>query len=162
MTLYATGMRVSELTRLCVEDSDSQRMLIRVRQSKGRKDRYIPLSPTLLAALRRYWKKYRPKGALFLSQRTHSALSNAAVFKICAEAQKKAHVSKRVTPHTFRHSFTTHLLEAGTDLRTIQLILGHGSLRTTAVYVHVAQGVFRLKNQAKDLLGAVPTRGVQS
>lgn len=162
MTLYTAAIRVSELIRLRAEEIDSQRMLIRVRQSKWRKDRYVPLSPTVLTALRKYWKKYRPRTALFPSQRTCSALSKSAVFKICADAQKKAKVSKRVTAHTFRHSFAMHLLETGTDLRTIQLILGHGSLRNTAVYLHVAQNGFRLSKEAGDLLGGVMDQGAHS
>jgi integrase/recombinase XerD len=155
MTLYSTGVRVSELTRLCVNDIDSNRMVIRVHQGKGKKDRYVPLLPSLVTVLRVYWKKYRPKDALFPSQRGGCALSKSAVWKICAEAKRKAHLSKRVTPHTFRHTFATHLLEAGTDLRTIQVILGHRSLRTTALYLHVAENGIRLKRKAEDLLGAV-------
>ena len=155
MTLYSTGIRVSELTRLCVNDIDSNRMVIRVHQGKGKKDRYVPLLPSLVTVLRVYWKKYRPTDALFPSQRGGCALSKSAVWKICAEAKRKAHLSKRVTPHTFRHTFATHLLEAGTDLRTIQVILGHRSLRTTAMYLHVAENGIRLKKEAEDLLGAV-------
>jgi integrase/recombinase XerD len=162
MTLYSTGVRASELMRLRVDDIDSKRMLIRVHQGKGRKDRYVPLSPSLLTVLRTYWKKYRPKDALFASPRGGGALSKSAVWKVCATARMKAKISKPVSPHTFRHTFATHLLEAGTDLRTIQLILGHGSLRTTAVYLHVAQGAFRLKNGAEDLLGVVLRTGGQS
>jgi len=155
MTLYATGMRVSEVTRLRVEDIDSKRMVIRVRQAKGMKDRYVPLSPTLLIALRSYWKKYRPKGALFASQLTHASLTTGSVMRICREAKNRAHLSKPVRPHTFRHSFATHLLEAGTNLRTIQIILGHRSLQTTALYLHVAENCIQLKNEAEDLLGVV-------
>ena len=155
MTLYSTGVRASELTRLCVADIDSKRMLIRVHQGKGKKDRYVPLLPSLLTVLRVYWRKYRPKDALFPSQRGGCALSKSAVWKICGAAQKKAHLSKRVTAHTFRHTFATHLLEAGTDLRTIQIILGHRSLTTTAMYLHVAENGIRLEKEAEDLLGAV-------
>jgi len=162
MTLYATGVRVWELTRLCVNDIDSKRMLIRVHQGKGKKDRYVPLLPSLLTVLRVYWRKYRPKGALFPSHCGGSALSKSAVWKICAAAQRKANLSKRVTPHTFRHSFATHLLEAGTDLRTIQIILGRRSLRTTALYLHVAENGIRLKRRAEDLLGVVLKGRVQS
>lgn len=155
MTLYGTGMRVSEATRLRVEDIDSKRMVIRVRQAKGKKDRYVPLTPTLLSLLRRYWKKYRPTAALFPSQRGGCALTKGAITKVCTEARRKAGLSKRVTPHTFRHSFATHLLEAGTDLRTIQVLLGHSSLKTTALYLHVAENSIRLKRKAEDLLGIV-------
>jgi integrase/recombinase XerD len=155
MTLYSTGVRASELTRLCVNDIDSKRRVIRVHQGKGKKDRYVPLLPSLLTVLRTYWRKYRPTDALFPSQRGGGALSKSAVWRTCAEAKRKAHLSKRVTPHTFRHTFATHLLEAGTDLRTIQVILGHRSLRTTAMYLHVAENGIRLKKEAEDLLGVV-------
>ena len=165
MTLYSTGIRVSELTRLQVSDIDSKRMVIpwpgrRVHQGKGKKDRYVPLLPSLLTALRVYWKKYRPKGALFPSQLTRRSLTTSAIMKVCAEARRKARLSKRITPHTFRpwpgrHSFATHLLEAGTDLRTIQLLLGHRRLGTTALYLHVARHGIRLKRKAEDLLGVV-------
>jgi site-specific recombinase XerD len=162
MTLYATGMRVSEVTRLRVEDIDSNRMVIRVRQAKGRKDRYVPVSTTLLTTLRTYWKRYRPKVFMFPSQRTRSSLTTGAVMKVCSAAHKKAELSKEVTPHTFRHSFATHLLEAGTDLRTIQMILGHTSLSTTAIYLHVAENGLRLKKEAEDLLGVVMRLGASS
>jgi site-specific recombinase XerD len=162
MTMYATGMRVSEAARLRVEDIDSKRMLIRVHQGKGKKDRYVPLSATLLQALRTYWKKVRSKGALFPSQRGGGPLTTGSITKVCADARKKAGLSKRLTPHTFRHSFATHLLEAGTDLRTIQIILGHRSLRTTAIYLHVAENKIRLKRKAEDLLGVVLNQGAQS
>lgn len=162
MTMYATGMRVSEAARLRVEDIDSKRMVIRVHQGKGKKDRYVPLSATLLQALRTYWKKGRSTGALFPSQRGGSPLTTGSITKVCADARKKAGLSKRLTPHTFRHSFATHLLEAGTDLRTIQIILGHRSLRTTALYLHVAESKIRLKTKAEDLLGVVLHQGRQS
>jgi len=162
MTLYATGMRVSEATRLRVEDIDSKRMVIRVHQGKGKKDRYVPVTPTLLAVLRSYWKTYRPKGVLFPSQRGGCGLTQGALTKVCMNARKKAGLSKRVTTHTFRHSFATHLLEAGTDLRTIQVILGHRSLRTTALYLHVAENNIRLKRRAEDLLGVVLNQGGRS
>jgi integrase/recombinase XerD len=162
MTLYATGMRVSEATRLRVEDIDSKRMVIRVHQGKGKKDRYVPLTPTLLAVLRKYWNTYRPKGVLFPSQRGGAALTQGSLTNVCVEARKKAGLSKRVTTHTFRHSFATHLLEAGTDLRTIQVILGHRSLRTTAMYLHVAENNIRLDKKGEDLLGVVLHQGAPS
>jgi integrase/recombinase XerD len=162
MTMYATGMRVSEAARLRVDDIDSKRMLIRVHQGKGKKDRYVPLSATLLQALRTYWKKVRSTGALFPSQQGGGPLTTGSITKVCADARKKAGLSKRVTPHTFRHSFATHLLEAGTDLRTIQIILGHRSLRTTALYLHIAENKIRLKRKAEDLLGVVLNQGAQS
>jgi len=162
MVLYATGMRGSGVTRLRVDDIDSKRMVIRVHQGKGKKDRYVPLTPSLLSVLRTYWKKYRPREYLFVSQLTRSSLSKSSVMRMCRDAQNKAQISRRVTPHTFRHSFATHLLEAGTDLRTIQIILGHRSLRTTALYLHVAENGIRLKRKAEDLLGVVLNQGAQS
>jgi site-specific recombinase XerD len=162
MTMYATGMRVSEAARLRVDDIDSNRMLIRVHQGKGKKDRYVPLSATLLQALRTYWKKVRSRGALFPSQQGGGPLTTGFITRVCADARKKAGLSKRLTPHTFRHSFATHLWEAGTDVRTIQIILGHRSLRTTAFYLHVAESKIRLKRKAEDLLGVVLNQGAQS
>src|SRR5438128_8134586 len=114
-------------------------MVIRVRQGKGKKDRYVMLSPKLLAALRDYWKAFRPQTWLFYSGRDRSRpLTRAAILKSCRTIGRRAGLSKRVTLHSLRHSFATHLLEAGTDLRTIQLLLGHRSLRTTARYLQIA------------------------
>ena len=107
MTMYATGMRVSEAARLRVDDIDSKRMLIRVHQGKGKKDRYVPLSATLLQTLRTYWKKVRSTAALFPSQQGGGPLTTGSITKVCADARKKAGLSKRLTPHTFRHSFAT-------------------------------------------------------
>jgi site-specific recombinase XerD len=138
--MYAAGLRVSEVTNLRVEDIDSQRMVLRVRQAKGRKDRYVPLSHTLLQVLRDYWKTSRPTGWLFPGIFPERPLSVAAVQKACAKARQKAALTKHVTAHTMRHCCATHCLEAGLDLRTIQSILGHRSLNTTAIYFHVAAG----------------------
>ena len=138
MTLYAAGLRVSEALALQVRDVDSSRMVLHIRQAKGRKDRYVPLSPTLLGHLRRYWSAVRPPTWLFPSSRPSQALTASSVRKLCARAAGQARLSKEVTPHTLRHSFATHHLEAGTDLRTIQVWLGHRSLRTTSIYLHVA------------------------
>ena len=155
MTLYASGARVAEALALQLHDIDSGRMLIRVRQGKGGKDRYVPLSRTLLEQLRRYWKQYRPFTWLFPGTDLHAPLTVGAVQKICTKAARKAGLSKKVSPHTFRHTFATHHLEAGTDLRTIQVMLGHSSLRTTAVYLHVAAQASGQSRQALDLLGRV-------
>ena len=139
MTIYGAGLRGSEAAALHVHDIDSQRMVIRVRQGKGKKDRYVMLSPKLLAALREYWKAFRPQTWLFYSGRDRSRpLTRAAILKSCRTIARRAGLSKRVTLHSLRHSFATHLLEAGTDLRTIQLLLGHRSLRTTALYTYVS------------------------
>lgn len=138
MTAYAAGLRVSEVTQLRVEDIDSSRMVIRVRQGKGQKDRYVMLSHRLLQLLRSYWKVIRPRDYLFPGTVPGHAITVGAVEKACSPACQAAGLSKHVTVHTLRHSFATHLLEAGTDLRTIQVLLGHRSLSTTARYVHVA------------------------
>jgi site-specific recombinase XerD len=138
MTAYAAGLRVSEVTRLRVEDIDSARMVIRVRHGKGQKDRYVMLSPRLLEVLRAYWKAARPSDFLFPGAAPDQPLTTGSVRKVCSRARQAAGLDKHVTVHTLRHSFATHLLESGTDLRTIQVLLGHRSFSTTARYVHVA------------------------
>jgi integrase/recombinase XerD len=138
MTAYAAGLRVSEVTRLRVADIDSARMVIRVRSGKGQKDRYVMLSPRLLGILRAYWKAARPGDFLFPGAVADQPLTTGSVRKVCSRARAAAGLDKHVTVHTLRHSFATHLLEAGTDLRTIQVLLGHQSFNTTARYVHVA------------------------
>jgi integrase/recombinase XerD len=143
MTAYGTGMRRSEVVRLRVSDIDSERMIIRVVQGKGGKDRDLPLSPELLETLRAYWRYRRPKVYLFPSRGERRGpdvpLSDKTVWQVCTEAARKAGITKHVTPHTLRHSWATHLLEAGTDLRTIQMLLGHGDLETTARYIHLSR-----------------------
>jgi site-specific recombinase XerD len=130
-TLYAAGLRVSELVGLRVADIDSQRMVIRVRQGKGNKDRYVMLSPMLLELLRAYWKERRPKERLF-------PVTVRCVQLLCAAMARKAKLAKRVSPHTLRHCFATHLLENGENIRKIQVLLGHRSVQTTARYLHVS------------------------
>jgi site-specific recombinase XerD len=143
MTLYGTGMRRAELAHLKVRDIDSQRMIIRVVAGKGGKDRDLPLSPVLLEILREYWRWRKPRLYLFptrtCSRSLDQPISDKTVWIACSEAARRAGISKRVTPHTLRHSWATHLLEAGTDLRTIQVLLGHGDLETTAQYLHLSQ-----------------------
>jgi integrase/recombinase XerD len=143
MTLYGTGMRRSELAHLKVGDIDSQRMIIRVVAGKRGKDRDLPLSPALLETLRQYWRWHKPKLYLFptrtLGRRLDQPISDKTVWIACSEAAHRAAIHKRITPHTLRHSWATHLLEAGTDLRTIQVLLGHGDLETTAQYLHLSQ-----------------------
>ena len=143
MTLYGTGMRRSELAHLKVGDIDSQRMIIRVVAGKGGKDRDLPLSPVLLETLREYWRWRKPKPYLFPTRtrrlQRQEPISDKTVWIACSEAARRAGINKRVTPHTLRHSWATHLLEAGTDLRTIQILLGHGDLETTAQYLHLSQ-----------------------
>jgi len=143
MTLYGTGMRRAELAHLKVSDIDSQRMIIRVVAGKGGKDRDLPLSPALLEILREYWRWRKPRLYLFPTRtcrrRLDQPISDKTVWIACSEAARRAGIKKRVTPHTLRHSWATHLLEAGTDLRTIQVLLGHGDLETTAQYLHLSQ-----------------------
>ena len=138
MTIYATGLRVSELTHLRVSDIDSQRQVICVRQGKGRKDRQVMLSPKLLEVLRIYWKSYRPTVWLFPGESLERPVSSETVWRVCHHAGEAAHLSKPISPHTLRHCFATHLLEEATDLRRIQLLLGHRNLKTTARYLHVS------------------------
>jgi integrase/recombinase XerD len=143
MTVYGTGMRRSEVVHLKVSDIDSKRMIIRVAQGKGSKDRDLPLNPELLETLRAYWRWRKPKVYLFPSRGERRGadvpLSDKTVWQVCGDAAKQAGIAKRVTPHTLRHSWATHLLEAGADLRTIQMLLGHGDLETTARYIHLSQ-----------------------
>jgi site-specific recombinase XerD len=144
VTAYAAGLRVSEVVALRVADIDSQRMVIHVRQSKGRKDRSVMLSAQLLELLRRYVRAVHPWEWLFPGAVPGRPLSVRSLQHVCARACRKAGLQKHVTMHTLRHSFATHLLEAGTDLRIIQTLLGHGSVRTTQIYTHVSTE--RLRN----------------
>jgi site-specific recombinase XerD len=138
-TAYAAGLRVSELVRLQVGDIDSQRMLLHVRCSKGRKDRLVPLSHILLQRLREYWRHYRPGVWLFPGQDRRSPLSIGQVQRLCRRAMQAAGITKKASMHTLRHSYATHLLESGTDLATLQKLLGHNQLSTTVRYTHVQQ-----------------------
>jgi site-specific recombinase XerD len=156
MTAYAAGLRLSEVTGLRVEDIDSKRMVIRVRQAKGRKDRYVMLSPRLLTLLREYWKAARPTEWLFPGDAPGQPISGKAVYMVCVQAARTAGLGKHVTVHTLRHSFATHLLEAGTDLRTIQVLLGHRKLETTAVYIHVSPATVQATCSPLDRLGPLP------
>ncbi|MBL4708704.1 MAG: tyrosine-type recombinase/integrase [Flavobacteriales bacterium] len=135
--LYSAGLRRSEILELKLSDIDSERMTIRIKNSKGRKDRYTSLSQYLLPYLRLYFKEYRPKMYLFEGQKG-GKYSPSSILKIINNGAKYAKISQRVTPHMLRHSFATHLLESGTNLRKIQSILGHNSIKTTEIYTHVA------------------------
>jgi site-specific recombinase XerD len=143
MTLYSTGMRRAELVSLKVSDIDSDRMVVHIRQGKGGKDRDVPLSPKLLETLREYWRWKKPRGYLFPGEAKQGSngehLTSKAVYHACKGAARRAGIQKNVGPHTLRHSFATHLLESGADLRTIQLLLGHASLNHTTVYLHLSQ-----------------------
>jgi integrase len=136
--LYATGARRAEAARIMVEDIDSQRMVIHIRQGKGAKDRDVPLSPKLLEELRSWWRWKKPQGYLFPStegQRgTDQPISDKTVWHACRAAATRAGLKKKIHPHTLRHSYATHLLEAGADLRTIQILMGHERLEDTTVY----------------------------
>ena len=137
MTTYAAGLRVSEVVNLKVTDIDSKRMQIRVEQGKGRKDRYVLLSEVNLEMLRIYWQAYRPKTWLFPNYNHDTALSIRSVQKIFERARQKAGIQKKVSVHSLRHSFATHLLESGTDIFYIQQLMGHASVKTTTVYNHL-------------------------
>lgn len=151
-TIYAAGLRVSEVISLKVGDIDSQRMTIHVRHGKGQKDRYVMLSEILLSELRQYWQVYRPRDWLFPGQPSDKQLSRQTVYDICRTAARRARLRKEVSPHTLRHSFATHLYEADTDLRTIQALLGHRNLRTTALYTFVSLDKVAATTSPLDLL----------
>src|SRR6266478_8904574 len=143
MVLYATGIRRTEASLLKVNDIDSERMVIHIHQGKGSRDRDVPMTPKLLGILREYFRWKRPRVYLFPStegQRgTDSPISDKAIWHTCRQAAPRAGIKKVVGAHTMRHSYATALLEAGTDLRTIQLLLGHAELKDTAIYLHLSQ-----------------------
>jgi integrase/recombinase XerD len=143
MVLYSTGVRRTEASLLKVRDIDSERRVVHVRQGKGSRDRDLPLTPKLLAALRQYWLWKKPRNYLFPSTPGHRGverpISDETIWYACKRAAAKAGIKKPIGPHTLRHSFATHLLEAGADLRTIQLLLGHRELKHTIIYLHLSQ-----------------------
>src|SRR5262249_53659131 len=143
MVLYSTGMRNAELRHLQVRDIDSRRMLIHIQHGKGGRDRYVPLSATLLATLRVYYRWMRPKTWLFpgtiQNWRADKPITPKVVWDACREAAQRATLEKRVSPHLLRHSYASHLVEAGADLRTVQLLLGHVKLEHTVIYLHLSQ-----------------------
>jgi site-specific recombinase XerD len=155
-TLYAAGLRLSEGQHLQVADIDSQRMLIHVRHGKGQKERLVPLSPVLLAELRAWWRLRRPTQWLFPGARWDRPLNASAVQRACRRAAESAGLAKHATPHTLRHSYATHLLEAGLDVRTLQKLLGHNQLSTTAHYTHVTDERVRGVLSPLDLPGHLP------
>ena len=167
MTLYGTGVRRAELTHLKLSDIDSQRRVIHVQGGKGRKDRDVMLSANLLTALREHYRVLRRKPAtwLFPGGRWHTAdspISTKVVWYACREAAQRANIQKPLHPHTLRHCFATHLLEAGTDLRTIQMLLGHRDLKETTVYLHVSQQHLNAAASPLDALAMFSNRGQPS
>jgi site-specific recombinase XerD len=154
MTVYAAGLRVSEVVNLKVTDIDSKRMQIRVEQGKGKKDRYTLLSEVNLEMLRLYWQMYRPKTWLFPSYNHDIHISIHAVQKVFERAKQKAGIQKKVSVHSLRHSFATHLLESGADIFYIQQLLGHASVKTTTVYIHLRnQNALKITSPLDQLYG---------
>ena len=162
MTCYGAGLRVSEAVALRVADIDSDRKLIRIDQGKGKKDRYAMLSPRLLEVLRRYWRAARPATWLFPSWHTNQHLCASSLQTACREAALRAGLRKRVTVHTLRHSFATHLLENGTDMRIIQVLLGHSRIDTTARYAAVSPQLVAATVSPLDALDGKARREAQA
>jgi len=151
---YGTGLRVGEMCRLEVGDIDAKRMIVDIRKAKGRKERHVPLSSLLLKELRSYWKEARPKGSyVFPGRKQNEPLSRAAVSKALTKTARKAGIKKHVTPHTLRHSFATHMLEMGVDIRTVQVLLGHASLNSTIQYLHMSTARLQSLPNPLELLG---------
>ena len=154
-TAYAAGLRISEATHLKVTDIDSQRIMLRVDQGKGHKDRYVMLSARLLETLRTYWRTARPTLWLFPGDLPGKPITRSAVEQACQKAHRASGIKKPITPHSLRHAFATHLLESGTDVRTIQLLLGHRSLATTSRYLKIATSTVCATRSPFDLLPKV-------
>jgi len=154
---YGAGLRVSEVVALKVSDIDSKRMTLRVEQGKGQRDRYVMLSPQLLEWLRDWWRAARPQAWLFPGQNPVNPMSARQLSRVVRETAREAGIAKRVSPHTLRHSFATHLLEQNVDIRVIQVLLGHAKLETTALYTRVAVNTIRdvasPLEKLKDLVG---------
>ncbi len=158
---YGAGLRVSEVVALKVSDIDSKRMTLRVEQGKGQRDRYVMLSPQLLEWLRDWWRAARPEAWLFPGQNPVNPMSARQLSRVVRETARVAGISKRVSPHTLRHSFATHLLEQNVDIRVIQVLLGHAKLETTALYTRVAVNTIRdvtspLEKLTANLAGRAP------
>jgi integrase/recombinase XerD len=149
---YGAGLRVSEVANLKVSDIDSKRMLLRVDQGKGKKDRYAILSPQLLGLLQDYWWVAKPRVWLFPGRDPVMPITTRQLYRVVRDTAEAIGIKKRVSPHVLRHSFATHLYEQGTDIRTIQVLLGHSKLDTTARYAHVATKVLREVTSPLDLL----------
>jgi integrase/recombinase XerD len=160
MTAYSAGLRVSEIVNLIPEDIDSDRMMIRVRDGKGEKDRYTVLSPRLLTELRRYWVTYRPQTWLFPGMIPGRPLTTASVARFFQDARQAAGIKKAGGIHTLRHCFATHLLESGVDISTLQQLLGHASISSTVLYLHLTAKLLEPARNPLDLL-EVPERWPQ-
>ncbi|HEX3415980.1 MAG TPA: tyrosine-type recombinase/integrase [Stellaceae bacterium] len=158
---YGAGLRVSEVVNLKVSDIDSQRMTLRVEQGKGQRDRYVMLSPQLLELLREWWQAARPQVWLFPGQNPVNPMTPRQLNRAVTAAKTLAGISKRVSPHTLRHSFATHLLEQGVDIRVIQVLLGHAKLETTALYTRVAVNTVRDIKSPLERLGVNLTKRTQ-
>ncbi len=152
MTCYGAGLRIGETVALKVSDIDSQRMLLRVQAGKGGKDRTVTMGPRLLKILRMYWRSARPRNWLFPSWHDCKHMTGSALAQACRDAWKESGLTKRVTAHTLRHSFATHLLENGTDIRVIQVLLGHSRIDTTARYTRVSPRTIGKTASPLDLL----------
>jgi site-specific recombinase XerD len=162
MTLYATGGRRAEVAKLKVSDIDSQRMVVHIHGGKGRKDRDVMLSPRLLDALRAYWRSKKPRAYLFPSSSGHRGveqpISDKTIWNVCRTAARRAGLEYRhIHPHTLRHCFATHLLEAGADLRTIQMLLGHRDLEETTIYLHLSERHLSATASPLDMLSLAAT-----
>lgn len=155
---YGAGLRVSEVVALKVSDVESERMLLRIEQGKGRKDRHAMLSPQLLELLRDWWRIARPPAWLFTGQDPMRPLSTRQVNRAVHAAASIAEIKKRVTPHTLRHSFATHLLEQDIDIRVIQVLMGHAKLDSTAIYTQVATNTIRSVMSPLDRLTPITAR----
>ena len=150
--LYSSGLRISEVINLKFEDLDSESMLIHIRDGKGAKDRMVPLAPNVLQLLRIYYKNYNPLIFLF-NGAENKQYSATSIRRVLQRAVQKAFIKKTVTRHTLRHSYATHLLERGTDLRYIQVLLGHSSVKTTEIYTHVStQNLQLVKSPIEEML----------
>lgn len=154
--IYATGARLNEATHLRVSDIDGERMRVHIRCGKGGKPRMVPMSAALRELLRDYWRAERPRDFLFPGNEPSRPLHESSVQHACTNARRGARIEKHASVHTLRHSYATHLLELGVDLRTIQKLLGHSSLATAAIYVHVTGRLLDAANKAVDLL-AIPS-----
>jgi site-specific recombinase XerD len=155
---YGAGLRVSEVAALKVSDIDSERMLLRIEQGKGHKDRYAMLSPVLLELLRDWWRIARPKAWLFPGRDPLQPMSTRQLNRACHAGVEMANITKRVSPHTLRHSFATHLLEQNTDIRVIQVLLGHAKVDTTALYTHIATNTIRAVTSPLERLSLKPKK----